>query len=45
MRLTDIRPNPKFQSTPLREGRRMRHARAADGTVFQSTPLREGRLR
>ena len=34
----------KFQSTPLREGRRYESSHSSDATEFQSTPLREGRL-
>ena len=34
----------RFQSTPLREGRRKQPPRLHRGLLFQSTPLREGRL-
>jgi len=32
-----------FQSTPLREGRRLLGIEGPESKVFQSTPLREGR--
>ena len=35
----------KFQSTPLREGRRRTAEQEAVLKAFQSTPLREGRPR
>jgi len=38
-------PPMRFQSTPLREGRRSRQGADRLPVVFQSTPLREGRQR